>query len=270
MMDNKPSEKDFALLAGDRYTFAVLDRILRRECEWILTDHESLILCRSEAPYPVWIWTPDGCGEAVKERAWRLAAARRPAAGEYRINLKYELAEYVLTRAARAQCRAETVMGLYAYDCPAPVQPAYPADGDVHCCTEQDTEEAAAILPLFYTEIGEAPPPRERCLEKARDYIAARTFFFWRNGAGETVACCSYKANQGLACLGSVFTLPAYRRKHYAQHLVYRVTKKALENGLTPMLYTDAGYPASNACYEKIGYVLRGRLCTLAVRNGKA
>ena len=30
------------------------------------------------------------------------------------------------------------------------------------------------------------------------------------------------------------------------------------------MLYTDAGYAASNACYERIGYVLRGRLCTVA------
>ena len=30
------------------------------------------------------------------------------------------------------------------------------------------------------------------------------------------------------------------------------------------MLYTDADYAASNACYEKIGYVLRGKLCTIA------
>lgn len=26
------------------------------------------------------------------------------------------------------------------------------------------------------------------------------------------------------------------------------------------MLYTDADYVASNACYEKIGYVLRGKV----------
>jgi len=25
----------------------------------------------------------------------------------------------------------------------------------------------------------------------------------------------------------------------------------------------DADYVASNACYEKIGYVLRGKLCTI-------
>ena len=35
------------------------------------------------------------------------------------------------------------------------------------------------------------------------------------------------------------------------------------EAGYVPMLYTDADYVASNACYEKIGYILRGKLCTI-------
>ena len=43
----------------------------------------------------------------------------------------------------------------------------------------------------------------------------------------------------------------------------YQVTVKAKEAGYVPMLYTDADYAASNACYEKIGYVLRGKLCSI-------
>ena len=31
------------------------------------------------------------------------------------------------------------------------------------------------------------------------------------------------------------------------------------------MLYTNADYAASNACYRKLGYVLRGKLCSVAV-----
>ena len=45
--------------------------------------------------------------------------------------------------------------------------------------------------------------------------------------------------------------------------MVYEVTKLVKEAGYIPMLYTDADYPASNACYEKIGYILRGKLCTI-------
>ena len=60
-----------------------------------------------------------------------------------------------------------------------------------------------------------------------------------------------------------MYTRGEYRRRHYAENLVYQVSKMAKDAGYMPMLYTDADYAASNACYEKIGYVLRGKLCTI-------
>ena len=46
--------------------------------------------------------------------------------------------------------------------------------------------------------------------------------------------------------------------------MIYKtLTEAAIDAGYVPMLYTDADYAASNACYEKIGYVLRGKLCTI-------
>ena len=101
-------------------------------------------------------------------------------------------------------------------------------------------------------------------MEKAQEHIGKNEFFFWKDAADKTVACCSYRINQGLASLASVFTLPKRRRKYYAQHLVYEVTKLVSDMGYMPMLYTDANYIASNACYEKIGYILRGKLCTVS------
>ncbi|MBR3142376.1 MAG: GNAT family N-acetyltransferase [Clostridiales bacterium] len=68
----------------------------------------------------------------------------------------------------------------------------------------------------------------------------------------------------GHASIGLVYTCDEYRRRHYAEHLVYQVTKIAQDAGYLPMLYTDADYAASNACYEKIGYILRGKLCTIS------
>lgn len=45
--------------------------------------------------------------------------------------------------------------------------------------------------------------------------------------------------------------------------MIYKtLTEAAIDAGYVPMLYTDADCTASNACYEKIGYVLRGKLCT--------
>ncbi len=261
--DTAVNGKDFRLLEGDRYAFAVLSRILKGPCELIRTDHQRIILCQSEPQYPVWLWTPDDITGEEKERAWRLAALR-PLSGGFRYNLKYETAEFFIEKARAEGVRAGITMRLYSYDCPSPIAPGTTADGRLHACGESDTEEAAGLMPLFYMEIGEQPPPRERLLEKARAAIAERAFFFWKNAEGKTVSCCSYKRDGDLASLSSVFTLPGYRRRHYAQHLVYQVTRSVREAGFIPMLYTDADYAASNACYEKIGYRLRRRLCTVA------
>ena len=266
-MDSFVNEQDFALLAQDRYTFSVLDRILREPCELIRTNHWDLILCHSEKPYPVWIWTPDGCSGQVKEEAWELAAWLRPFSSGHRFNMKHELADYFVKRAGHENMNIGISMELFSYDCPDPIPPDCPADGAPHCCPPEDLDTAVSLMAAFYPEIGEEPPEKARIAEKAQAYISRRALFFWKNDRGTAVSCCSFRANEGLACLGSVFTLPAYRRRHYAQHLVYRVTETVRSLGFLPMLYTDAGYPASNACYEKIGYVLRGRLCTVAALN---
>ncbi len=77
------------------------------------------------------------------------------------------------------------------------------------------------------------------------------------------MASCKYVPLGDLASISFVYTRPEYRRKHYAENLVYQVTKLAMQAGYTPMLYTDADYKASNACYEKLGYKLQGKLCTI-------
>ena len=87
--------------------------------------------------------------------------------------------------------------------------------------------------------------------------------YFWKDEQGNNVASCKFASTEGMASINLVFTRFEYRRKHYAENLVYQVTMLAKEAGYVPMLYTDADYVASNACYEKIGYVLRGKLCTI-------
>lgn len=266
-LDHTVDERDFQQLAADRYTFSVLSRILRGPCDCIRTDHERLILCHSVKPYPVWIWTPDNISDDEKERAWRLASETLSPADGYRYNLKYDLAAYFMERARETGSRLHVSTNLFAYDCPEAIPPETPADGSLYVCTPEDTEEAADLIYQFHWEIAEDRISREDCARKAEQHISHSAFFLWKNSAGNTVACCSYaRADENLGSVGSVYTKPAYRRRHYAQHMVYQVTRLIAGYGLTPMLYTDADYAASNACYEKIGYVIRGKLCTIAAQ----
>ena len=264
-MDRFVDERDLNLLEGDRYTFFVLRRVLGRSCQLILSDHENLILCYTCPPYPVWIWTADNAPPAVLERANELVAEHDLLRKEQRFNLKYELAEYMIRRAAAEGIGLDLFENMFAYDCPDPVPPSGQADGGLHRCVEDDAEELAGIIEAFANETGLDKKDRARYLESARAAIEAGRTYFWKNEQGETAACCKYVPNGDMASVGLVYTFPEQRRKHYAENLVYRVTLLAKGEGLTPMLYTNADYAASNACYRKLGYRLRGKLCSVSV-----
>lgn len=262
-MDSFADERDLKILENDRYTFFVLRCVISGRCKLLLTDHERLILCFTDHPFPVWIWTPDDASEAEMEKAYQLASEHALLSGEYRFNLKYELAKYFMERAAADGKPLSVCMNMLAYDCRNPVRLDKMADGFMHRCGIENLDELVDLIDLFQKETGIDQNDRDGYRRDAEAFIRAGNTFFWENEQGDHVASCKFAPNGDMASINLVFTRPEFRRRHYAENLVYQVTKLAIDAGYVPMLYTDADYAASNACYEKIGYVLRGKLCTI-------
>ena len=262
-MDNSVDERDFELLAQDKYTFSVLSRIIRGECEIRLTDHERMIICFTGQPYPVWIWTPDGASEDEFERAYQLAKGLNVMDGEHRFNIKYELAEYFMDRAKKDGLDLKITTNLFAYDCPSPIAPSSVVDGKIHQCTKEDFDIMVDFFDMFHEAVGIDKESRETYRTYAENDIGKGSLYVWETEDGKYASSCNWHPVQDMASIGLVYTRDEYRRRHYAEHLVYQVTKIAQEAGYLPMLYTDADYVASNKCYEKIGYILRGKLCTI-------
>ena len=177
-MDSFVNESDFGLLARDRYTFSVLDRILRGNCDLVLTDHRSLILCHSEPPYPVWIWTPDRCPEDAMARAWELACRYRPLQSGYRFNMKYELADFFINKAGEKGLTLAGTTNLFAYDCPDPVAPESTTDGELFQCTTKDLDELVDFYDMFHNAVGIDKQSREQYRIQAEEGIKAGTVFF--------------------------------------------------------------------------------------------
>lgn len=183
--------------------------------------------------------------------------------GKHRFNLKYDLAHYFIQRAAAEGKRLALSLNMYAYDCRVLVEPTVIADGSVHQCSGEDLEELVDFMERLNQETGIDQKDREDYRPEAETFINTGNMYFWKDEHGNSVACCKFAPNGNMASINLVYTRPAFRRKHYAENLVYQVTKFAMDAGYIPMLYTDADYIASNACYEKLGYVLRGKLCTI-------
>ena len=263
-MDNYADERDQQILNSDKYTFFVLGRILGTDCRLLFTDHERLIICFTDYPFPVWIWTPDDASIAEMDRAYQLAKDNSLLDGTHHFNLKYELADHFIKQAAADGIDMSISMNMLAYDCPDPIKPQESPDGEVYLCTERDIGELAWFIEQFHNEIGVDRKDKAGCLSEAEDFIRNGNSFFWKDPQGNNTASCRYSPNGNMASINLVYTHPDHRRKHYAENLVYQVTMTAKKNGYVPMLYTNADYKASNACYKKIGYILRGRLCTIS------
>ena len=262
-MDNYVDEKDYKLLEADKYTFFVLKRVMGGECELLLSDHERLIICFTGHPFPVWIWMPDDASEEEMEKSYQLARENKLLTGEYHFNVKYALAEYFIKQAAEEGLKMKISRNMYAYDCLNPISPKAEADGGIHRCEMKDLEELVVFLDAFHNEIGIDRQDIKGYRKDAEAFIQSGNMYLWKDGRGNSVASCKYAPSGDMASINLVFTRLESRRKHYAENLVYQVTMKAIEEGYVPMLYTDADYVASNVCYEKIGYVLRGKLCTI-------
>lgn len=262
-MDRYVDERDFNLLSSDKYTFFVLNKVLKTECDVIMSDHEKMIICHTCAPYPVWIWTKDGLSKDDLKKAYDLTDRVFPVSSGYTYNVKYELAEYFVKRASDEGKDLSIKINMFAYDCPKPVRPVDKCDGRLHICTMDDVDEIAGFMDLFHKETQIDRQSIEIYKKRAMETIANNSVYLWKDKEGKSVASCCFRPDGEMGSVGLVYTREEARRKHYAQNLVYSVTEKAKEAGFLPMLYTNADYKASNACYEKIGYILRGKLCTI-------
>ena len=266
-MDNFVNEKDYELLDGDRYTFFVLKRLLGGDNTLLLSDHERLIICFSNDPFPVWIWTPEGAPDEDLERAYMICRDNGLMDGDHRFNIKYELADYFIKRAAEDGLTFEIETNMFAYDNPEPIKPKDVCEGSIHQCTSDDIDALVELMDMFHHAIDMDYETLEEYRIKAEEGVKYGSLYVWKDASGKTVSCCNWRPTGELASIGLVFTREEERRKHYAENLVYQVTMIAKQAGFLPMLYTDADYVASNACYEKIGYILRGKLCTIAGRK---
>ena len=264
-MDNFVDERDLNILETDKYTFFVLSRIMTRKCTLLLSDHSRMIICYSQSPFPVWIWTADDVSQEEMETVYKISDENGFLDGQHGINMKYELAEYFMKRGADEGKKLSILKNMFAYDCPKLVDEAALAkvDGELHLCTLDDLEALTDFKESFHTELKLDMTDRDTYRRDSKVLIEDGHMYLWKNADGKFIASCDFRVTNNMASLGLVFTLKDFRRKHYAENLVYQVTKEAANQGYLPMLYTDADYVASNACYTKLGYILRGKLCTL-------
>ncbi len=249
-------------LRKEDVVFAVLIRILLDfETELTITDHKNYVISYSEKPYPVLVWTKDNLSKEEYLKIWNEAKEHFPLEAQRFFCVKKEFAEYI-----REQDGLEVDFEFLSYECTEVTQPTRELDGVVELATASDIDTLTQFTYDFQREAGiDMESSYDESRVRVEKKVANGEFYLYKID-NMSVAMTSISEFNGMSKISHVYTLNDYRRKGYAESLVYSVTKQFLDQGNRVVLYTDASYKASNSCYIGIGFKYVGSFVRIATK----
>jgi len=232
----------------------------------LYSDEKSYVIARGSDKYPTWIWTTDDINTEQMAEAAKTLAAEFLTLERNKVTAKRAFYEYlVANKFPHLNTGDYFEMGTLVCHtlkvprkCDGQMEKATPADLETlahyfyHSCLEMDGVDSITM---------------ERAFEKTKERFASGTFFLWRNGEGKVVCQATYQLTGKQAKITSVYTPKEERQKAYATNLIHDMSKLLLDMGLTPLLYTDYNYPASNTAYINAGYEDTGVLINFSCRQ---
>ena len=260
-LKNTSNTELLRLIEGD-ITFSVLYRILKGDCTDIFHNNESVIVCYSNSPYPIWVWCKDTSNKADIASIAACIKANYPLEDGYNIIMRHDVLE-ALKRYDGYFENVDFKMELLSYQLNELKQISYSCNGRAEKLTADDIETVAYLVKDMSYEMEGFVFELDECREKARKQIDLGQLYAWKNSDGEIVALSAKKIDGKFGSVSMVYTVPVHRRRGYAINLVYTITREILAEGATPILYTDGAYVASNDCYKKIGFEQVGRICNI-------
>lgn len=245
-------------LINDQVTYSVLIKILNNTCQKIFTDNKCVVICHSNPPYPVWIYTNDLSEKSVNKIA-NCIKANFAFENGFNIILSDELLKKLQTY-DEYFANVKLKMPLLSYRLDQINTINYPVLGKVLPAKENDFEFLTDLYADMVFEMEGFKFDKATCAKKIKQHFQDKDLFTFINEKGEIVATTACIKENKFAKISMVYTLPDKRRKGYAINLVHALCKDAVKKGLTPILYTDGSYEASNDCYKKIGFYKVGTL----------
>lgn len=130
--------------------------------------------------------------------------------------------------------------------------------------TRKDFDEIVEMIKLFEKDTGIEEHHIE---EKAESHIKNQNAHLFRNEQGKIVAFGTFALTDDYGRVGCVVVKTEERSKGYGKMLVHSLAKRIIELHKTPMIYTDFNYPASNKCYQAVGFELQNKVVSFSYQK---
>ena len=235
---------------------------------FLYSDEESYVIARGAEKYPTWIWTADDITQKQMAEVAEALASNFLTLDRNKLTAKKAFYDY-LVESKFPYLDKNCYFEMGTLECHKLKTPRK-CGGQMEKATMADLELLAQYLYDACVEMdGVDSITTERALEKIKERIESDTFFVWRSAEGKVVCQATYRITGKLVKITSVYTPKEHRRKAYATNLIHDLSKLLMDMGLTPLLYTDYNYPASNTAYINAGYEDTGILINFNCRMKK-
>lgn len=254
--DNKPFLKDEA-------AFNLLHLI--RECpsSLLLTNHKSAVIGQSSPQYQAWIWTADDIDHQDIEELTEIFNNQYRNSKNLSFSAKPEIAE----RLAKSFSEYRKIgyhisIHMQAYHCPA-VTAYKEVSGNMARPDQKNIDLLKDLHANFIKDCFGEEPPKDELEQKAERLLNNPDFYIWR--CGEEIVSMAEIVHRSArhARINEVYTRSDKRNRGYAGALTKALCRMILNEGRIPMLYTDLSNPASNKCYQNIGFIECGKVDTV-------
>ena len=260
----KVCEKDLEKVCEfqkEKDKFYLLSLIATDVNSLLYSDLENYIVGRSEIGYPTWIWTKNGISS------------------DKYMELKFVLEEFLVNGKNEFTCKRE-LYDLLSRDYPSSdffemgfltchklIKPKF-LSGIFVLPNYADKVTLAEYFREYDKEIFDRNTKSQReALEEVEVFLREKRIYVLKNSSLEIVSMAGFSTLNDLAKITYVYTPKEERRKGYCQSLIYQLSKKLMDDGYLPLLYTDYHYLASNRAYQSVGYEEKGVLINFVIER---
>lgn len=262
----KVTKKDLEKIENynsEKNKFYLLNLISQSDNSIIYSDLKSYVIGRSHVGLPTWIWTsnditPEEIINLVNDLDNFLGD------GENKITAKKDI--YKLFSQLDYDVSSYFEMGYLS--CENPIEPQNKKGRFVRACYS-DIMTLAKMWIENEKEMENIDIELYEAIETVEEWVKDEKFYVLKNESGKIVCMAGYSSLDDTAKITHVFTPKEERGKGYCKSLIYSLTKKLIDEGLKPLLYTDYNYKASNKAYQDVGYTDKGILINFTISRQK-
>ena len=239
------------LTAEERVAFDLFSLILEREDALCRSDGACCLLAQSREDSPLWVWLARDLPEAAEDGAAACLAGSLARCPALHVTLDPQRGQGLLRKtAARSGLTPEVVLPMNVYACRKLVPPV--PRGRAVVPREEHRPAMAALLRQMALDAEGQEVPEAAAADFARAMVGSDRLLLWEDEGICAMAMIAHTGG-GMGRINTVVTERSRRGRGYAGMLTAALCERLLARGITPMLYADAGNPASNRAYRKIG-----------------